>query len=293
MHHTILGAGGIGGLIGAVLAKAGEQVTMVVRPEAVHNQPIQIWLESPLGSFVTRVKVAGEVSEPADILWIAVKATQLDSALKGIPAGAKIRYVVPLLNGIDHIKILRERFGRDRVIPATISVESERTAPGVIVHRSPFCRVNAAALGSPVLQPMMEHFRRFGFECKFIDNERTLLWGKLAFLAPLALSTTAAGAPIGSVLSDPRRRALLEGCIREACAVAVADGAEVNADALIGVATALPAPMKSSMQKDLEAGNPLELDAIAGPILRGAEKYSIAVPATRELVEAIRRKTEK
>lgn len=290
MRHTILGAGGVGGLIGAALAKAGEQVTLVVRPEAVHRQPIQIWLESPLGDFVTRVKVAGEVSEPADILWIAVKATQLDAALASIPGefpeAAPIRYVVPLLNGIDHIQLLRERFGRDRVIPATIAVESERTAPGVIVHRSPFVRFNAAAVGRPVLEPVMEHFTRFGFECKFVESESTLLWSKLAFLAPLALATTAADAPIGGVLGDPARKARLESCIREACAVANASEAGLNADMLISAVTNLPGAMRSSMQKDVAAGRVPELDAIAGPILRGAEKHGLSVPATRELVEA-------
>lgn len=288
MHHTILGAGGVGGLVGAVLAQAGEQVTLIVRPEAVHRQPIQIWLESPLGDFVTRVKVAGEVSEPADILWVAVKATQLESALRGVPADAPIRYVVPLLNGIDHIQLLRERFGRDRVIPATIAVESERTAPGVIVHRSPFVRLNAAASGREVLQPVMDLFTRFGFECKFIENESTLLWSKLAFLAPLALATTAAGAPVGDVVADAQQRARLEACVREACAVANASGAGLNADMLISAVANLPGTMRSSMQKDVAARRVPELDAIAGPILRGAEKHGLSVPATRELVEAIK-----
>ncbi len=290
MHHTILGAGGIGGLVGAVLAHGGEQVTMVVRPEALHRHPIGLWLESKFGTFTTRVKVTAEVNEPADILWITVKATQLDAALKGISADAPVRYVVPLLNGVDHIKVLRERFGHDRVIPATIAVESERTAPGVIVHRSPFARFNAAESGHPVLHHVTDLFSAFGFECRYIANESTLLWSKLAFLAPLALSTTAAGVPVGGVLNDPVRKSKLEACIREACAVAIASGAELDAEKLIAAVNTLPAPMRSSMQKDVDAGLPPELDAIAGPILRGAAQHGLAATATTELVEAVKKK---
>jgi 2-dehydropantoate 2-reductase len=313
MHNFILGAGGVGGLIGAVLAHADEQVTLVVRPDALAHHPRELSLDSKFGKFTVPVSlIANQIANQipsqtanradsmavtagkeadwrADILWISVKATQLESALKGIPNSASIRAVVPLLNGIDHVALLRARFGHDRVIPATFAGESERTAPGVIVHRSPFARINAATVGRPLLEPVMEHFTRFGFECKFIENENTLLWSKLAFLAPLALSTTAAGVPIGGLRSDAVLNARLEACLREACAVALASGAEVNADALLAVANGLPAAMKSSMQRDLEAGNPLELDAIAGPILRGAAQHGLAATVTRELVDVINR----
>jgi len=290
MHHAILGAGGIGGLIGAVLANAGEKVTLVVRPETVARQPRQLSLDSKFGNFTVPVAVETTLASPVDVLWITVKATQLESALESIPSDASVRAVVPLLNGIDHVALLRECFGHDRVIPATIAVESERTAPGVIVHRSPFVRLNVTESGKPLLAPTLELFSRFGFECKFIENENTLLWSKLAFLAPFALSTTAAGAPIGEVRNDARRRKLLESCIREACAVANASDAGLKPEPLIATVHQMPPEMRSSMQKDVEAGNPPELDAIAGPILRGGPEHGIPALATQELVLEIRQK---
>jgi 2-dehydropantoate 2-reductase len=290
MHHAILGAGGIGGLIGAVLAHAGEQVTLIVRPESAARQPRQLSLESKLGNFTVPVAVEPVLTGPVDVLWITVKATQLESALESIPSDASVRGVVPLLNGIDHVSLLRKCFGHDRVIPATISVESERTAPGLIVQRSPFVRLNVAESGKPLLASTLDLFDRFGFERKFIENESTLLWSKLAFLAPFALSTTAAGAPIGDVRKDPRRRKLLDSCIREACAVANANNAGIKPDALIATASQMPPEMRSSMQKDVKAENPPELDAIAGPILRGGPEHGIPALATQELVIEIRQK---
>lgn len=290
MHHAILGAGGVGGLIGAVLAHAGEQVTVIVRPHALADQPRQLSLESSLGSFTVPVSVATTLASPFDVLWITVKATQLESALENLAPDAPVRCVVPLLNGIDHITVLREHFGEDRVVPATIAVESERTAPGMIVHRSPFVRLNVAASGRPLLESTLDLFSRFGFECKFIENESKLMWSKLAFLAPFALSTTAAGAPIGDVRNDPRRKALLENCIREACAIANRSNAGLNPDALIATVNQMPAGMRSSMQKDVEAGNRPELDAIAGPILHGGPQYGIPALATQELAIEIKRK---
>lgn len=287
MHHGILGAGGVGGLIGAVLAKAGEKVTLILRQQALAQHPDGIALDSTFGKFAVPVSLAAKVEQPLDVLWITVKATQLQSALESVPAGSQIRAIVPLLNGIDHVQLLRERFGHDRVIPATIAVESERTAPGVIVHRSPWVRLNAATSGQPILESAFQEFSRFGFECNFIDNETTLLWSKLVFLAPIALSTTAAAAPIGDVRNNPSRRTRLEACVREACAVATASGATVDVNTVPGNLDKLPPQMRSSMQKDVAAGRQPELDAIAGPILRGAEKHGLPAPATHALVEEI------
>jgi 2-dehydropantoate 2-reductase len=287
MHHGVLGAGGVGGLVGAVLAHAGQQVTLIVRPEALAQQPNTLSLESKFGKFTVPISISAQAVAPLDVLWITVKATQLESALKSIPAAAQISAIVPLLNGIDHIPLLRERFGRDRVIPATIAVESERTAPGMIVHRSPWVRLNAASSGRSLLENAFDEFRRFGFECNFVDNEVTLLWSKLAFLAPIALSTTAAAAPIGDVLCNPARKARFEDCVREACAVANAGGATLDPELVLGNAGKLPPQMRSSMQKDVAAGRPPELDAIAGPILRGGKVHGLKTPATRGLVDEI------
>jgi len=290
MHHGILGAGGVGGLIGAVLAKAGEDVTLILRPQALAQHPRGLALDSTFGKFAVPVSLSATVDQPLDVLWITVKATQLETAVDSIPSGAQIRAVVPLLNGIDHVQLLRQRFGHDCVVPATIAVESERAAPGVIVHRSPWVRLNAASSGRPILENSFEHFQHFGFDCNFIDNEPTLLWSKLVFLAPIALSTTAAAAPIGDVMKDPVRKARLEDCVREACAVANASGASVDVSFPLGNIGKLPPQMRSSMQKDVAAGRPPELDAIAGPILRGAEKHGLPSSATRALGDEIQKR---
>ena len=208
-RHAILGAGGIGGLIGAALAKFGDEVTLVVRKEALNTHPRTLKLESAFGNFSVPVNVAAEVDDDYDVLWVTTKATQLESALKSVKSFEEIGAIVPLLNGIDHVALLRERYGRERVVPATISVEAERVSPGQIAHRSPFSRLNVAASGRDRLGESVEKLSRFGMECKFIENEATLLWGKLVFLGPFALSTSAAGTPIGGVRDDPQANARL------------------------------------------------------------------------------------
>ena len=75
--------------------------------------------------------------------------------------------------------------------------------------------------------------------------------------------------------------------MRETCAVALAEGAQVDAGKVLAAVLKMPAEMRSSMQKDVEQGNPPELDAIAGPILRGAQRHGIDVPATRELATRV------
>ena len=196
IRHAILGAGGIGGLIGASLAHAGASVTMVVRREALEQYPKQLRLESPFGNFTVDVAVAAEV--PAvDVLWLTVKATQLEAALAAFRNPDAVSAIVPLLNGIDHIGTLRSKYGQERVVPATIAVETERVSPGHIVHRSPFARLNVSSAGRALLGMTLDELQKIGFACRFVDDEPTLMWGKLVFLAPFALSTTAADKNVG------------------------------------------------------------------------------------------------
>jgi 2-dehydropantoate 2-reductase len=286
MRHAILGAGGVGGLIGACLANAGGSVTLVVRREALAQYPQQLRLESAFGNFTVDVSVAADVP-PVDVLWITVKATQLEPALTAFGNPDAVPAIVPLLNGIDHVALLRSKYGSGSVIPATIAVETERVSPGHTVHRSPFARLNVSSAGRALLGSTIDQLQQIGFACRFFDDEPTLMWGKLVFLAPFALTTTAADKTTGEVIADPSWKSQLEACVREACAVAVAEGAKVDPEAILTGMRTMPANMRSSMQKDVEQHKPPELDAIARPILRGGRRHGIEVPATKKLVAGV------
>jgi 2-dehydropantoate 2-reductase len=292
MRHAILGAGGVGGLIGVALAKSGESVTLVLRPEALKDYPAELSLESPLGSFSVPVDRAASVAAPYDVLWITVKATQLETALRGVIVDpSQLGAVVSLLNGIDHVALLRARFGHDRVVPASIGVEAERVAPGKIIHRGMAIRLSLSSIGEDRLASTLEEFRKFGFACQFVADEMKILWTKLSVLAPFALTTTATGLTIGEVNRDPAWRKRLEAVACEVAAVGTASGTPLDAATIIPFFDKTPQGGRSSMQKDVAAGNPPELDAIAGPILRRAEEHGIEVPVTRELVAMIRGKS--
>lgn len=289
VRHAILGVGGVGGLIGACLAKSGAPVTVVVRPESLAQFPEQLQLESVFGNFSVPVSRASAVPT-ADVLWITVKATQLEAALASFTMPDSVGAIVPLLNGIDHLALLRAKYGDEKVIAATIAVETERVSPGHIVHRSPFARLNVSSAGRSLLGATLDDLQKMGFECRFIDDEPTLMWSKIVFLAPIALTTTAADRTTGGITADPDWKRQLESCVREACAVAVAERAKVDAEAVLAGMMKMPANMRSSMQKDVERGNAPELDAIAGPILRGAARHGIEVPTTNKLVAAVARR---
>lgn len=292
MRHAILGAGGVGGLIGVALAKLRESVTVVLRPETLKDYPAELTLESPLGSFSVPVDRAASVAGPYEVLWITVKATQLESALRSVTVDpSQIGAVVPLLNGIDHVAALRAHFGHDRVVPGSIGVEAERVAPGKILHRGMAVRVTLSSIGESRLANTAAEFKKFGFSCQFVADEMKILWSKLSVLAPFALTTTAAGLTIGEVASDPVWRKRLEAVTREVATVGTASGTPLDASVIIPFFDKTPPGGRSSMQKDVAAGNPPELDAIAGPILRLAKEHGIEVPVTRELAGMIRGKS--
>ncbi len=288
MKHAILGAGAIGGLVGAALASLGEDVTVVVRPERLNDYPKNLTLERPSGTITAPAKAVAALTEPVDVLWIATKTYQLRTALESVKSSPAL--VVPLLNGVDHIEALRARFGSGRVVAATIAVEAERIAPGHFVQRSPFVRLNLAASAEPTLGAIVARLGEIGFTCQFMNNEQTLLWSKLCFLAPFALVTSASGKNAGEIVADAEWKHKLDAAIAEACAVAKASGAEVDMAKLQAVFGSMPPAMRSSMAKDVAAKRELELDAIGGPIVRGGERYGVDVSTTKGLMETIRAK---
>src|SRR2546426_11013895 len=295
MEHAVLGAGAIGGLVGTAVASLGEGVTVLVRPERLPGYPANLSVERPSGAIAITApaKVAATVTKPVDVLWIATKTYQLRTALQAVQSLP--RCIVPLLNGVDHVEVLRAHFGRDRVLPATIAVEAERIAPGRFVQRSPFVNLNLPASGEQVLGAIVARLRDLEFTCRFIQNEQTLLWSKLCFLGPFALVTSASGMNKGQIYADAQWKRKLISAMAEACAVAKASGAEVDAAQvqaihIQAIYDGLPSGTRSSMQKDLASRRQLELDAIGGPIVRGGERYGIDVSTTAALIAVIRAK---
>ena len=279
----------MGGTMAACLARIREAVTLIVRPESLAAHPPGLQFESPFGNWSAQVTWSASV-EPTDVLWLTVKATQLQAALRTIPENASIGAIVPLLNGLDHLEVLRAEFGAERVIPATIAGEMERVSLGHFVHRSPFAVLNISGRGRGLLEGVSDQLRTIGFTCNFIDDENTLMWSKLIFLGPFALATTAFDKPIGEVVGNPGTWRQLEHCVRETCAAGQAEGAKVDADAVLPLIRKAPAAMRSSMQKDVDHGRAPELDAIGGAIVRAAARHELRVPATEELIARIRRR---
>jgi 2-dehydropantoate 2-reductase len=283
LRHAVLGPGGIGALVAAALARAGREVVLLIRPLSLRSYPGRIQVESAvLGSFAVEVDAESLLSRAVDVLWVTPKATVLDAAI-GLAPPARVgrAAVVPLMNGIDHVARLRGRY--ELVVAGAIRVESERGPDWFVHEKTPFIRVELGPGGEEVAGEL----RAAGVDCTTRANEASVLWEKLAFLAPVALTTSALGEPIGAVRHDPCWRARLERAQAEVVAVASAEGVQIDEDALRSLHAAVPEATQSSMQKDVAAGRQPELDAIAGPLLRGGERYAVDVPVTRELVALV------
>ncbi|MFF3447659.1 ketopantoate reductase family protein [Streptomyces sp. NPDC002667] len=285
---AVLGPGGVGGLLAALLSRSGHRVVCLAgdgtaRKLAADGVEVR---SAHFGDFTARVAADTELREPADVCVIAVKATALDAALERLPAKVlgEEALVVPLLNGVEHPARLRELYGSERVAPAVIRVESTRIAPGVIEHGSPFAEIDLTADTAPVarVEALVGALEWAGVRARVQDDESAALWAKMSFLAPFALLTTRYGVPVGDVRT--LHRAELTALVEETAAVGRACGAPVDPATALARYDAFPAATKSSMQRDAEAGRALELDAIGGALLRAAERTGVPVPVASALV---------
>ena len=285
MRHAILGAGGVGSLLGGALARADRDVVLLLRPETLARHPRRIRVESAvLGDFDAEVETASELERDVDVVWVATKANHLEAALeRARPERVGEAVVVPMLNGIDHVARLRASY--ERVLAAAIRVESERVEPGVVRQPTPFARVDLAP--GPRSDEVAAELRAAGLQVELGPDEPTVLWEKLALVGPLALTTTAGRMPAGAVQADAEWGGRLVACHREIVAVGTAAGATLDAPALEALLQTPLGELRTSMQKDLEAQRPLELDAIGGPIVRGGRRHEVATPATEELIRLV------
>jgi 2-dehydropantoate 2-reductase len=287
---AVLGPGGTGGLLAALLSRAGHRVICLAgdeTAETLRTAGIRVQSEK-FGNFTAHVEADTTLREPVDACVVAVKHTTLDAALDRVPPAALgDGLVVPLLNGVEHPAALRARYRPDRVAPAVIRVESTRVAPGVIEHGSPFAEVDLTGDGVPRerLDALAQALTAAGPTTRVLPDEQAALWAKMSFLAPFALLTTRHGLPLGDVRT--KYRGELTALVEETAAVSAACGGPADPAQALARYDAFPPATKSSMQRDAEAGRPLELDAIGGALLRAAERHGVKVPVTARLVREL------
>ena len=290
LRVAVLGPGGVGGLLAALLARDGHDVTCLARPAtAEHLLQRGLTLHSTMfGDSHGRVGATSRLTDPVDVVLVTVKATHLDAALDLLPAETLgDALVVPFLNGLEHLTLLRAVYPPHQVATATIRVEAERTAPGVIDHRSPFAVVElAAGRADPGrVEVLAGALSAAGPDVTVRESERQILWDKLSVLAPLALFTTTAAAPFGAV-RDTRWEDIVA-MVGEIADAAAAEGVAVDRNRVTRFLGGVPEGMRSSMQKDAAAGLPLELDAIGGSILRAARAAGTPARVTARMVAGL------
>ncbi|MFF9766234.1 ketopantoate reductase family protein [Streptomyces sp. NPDC014636] len=288
---AVLGPGGTGGLLAALLSRSGHRVICLAREATAETlRRDGITVHSPqFGDFTAPVEADTALREPVDACLITVKHTALDAALTRIPRPVLgDALLVPLLNGVEHPAALRAGHRPDRVAPAVIRVESTRVAPGVIEHGSPFTEIDLTGDAVPRarLETLADRLTDAGVTARVAGEETAVLWAKMAFLAPFALLTTRYGVPLGEART--RHRTELEALVAETTAVSLACGAPADPARALARYDTFPPATKSSMQRDAEAGRPLELDAIGGALLRAAERHGVPVPVTARLVRELR-----
>lgn len=292
LSFAVLGPGAVGGLIAAALHRAGQPVTVIAREptaELIEREGIAV-RSVRLGDFRARPPAAPRLDSPADVLMVATKAGGLTDALERVTADTDL--VVPLLNGLDHVGLLRERFG-SRTVAGTIRVESDLPQPATVVQTSPFLYVEMAS-DDPSRREQLEATAR-ALEAADVpagvgESEAQVMWSKLVRLNALACTTAAADRPVKFIRTHPEWGAALEACVAEGAAVAVEEGAHLDARTVMDELARVHDELGTSMQRDVAAHRPPELDQIPGAVLRAGARHGLECPTIARLAEQIARR---
>jgi 2-dehydropantoate 2-reductase len=304
MRVAVIGSGGVGGFVGGTLARAGHEVAFLARGEhlrALCERGLRV--RSTSGDFdVPTVRASDRVEElgPAELFLFTVKTYDTTAVAEQLrPLVAPGATVLTLQNGIDNHELIDRALGAGTALPGTIRIETTIAEPGVIAHTSkghlirfgevgagPERATDAAGIVGPRserVERLLAQFTEAGLNARVPDDMRAELWDKFLFIVPFAGLTTLARAPIGEILAVPELAAVLEALYREAADVAQADGASLGDDPAgqtLGNVRKLHPEFKSSMQRDLERGKPLEVDALLGAMARIGRRHGVPTPVT-------------
>jgi 2-dehydropantoate 2-reductase len=285
----VVGAGGVGGLIGGLLAQAGADVAFVARGrqlEALRTQGLRV--DSPRGQFhLPQVQASDDPSQlgTADVLLVAVKSWQVAEIAPSLarllsPQG----FAVPLENGVEAAEALAATLGPSRVVGGLCALLAWIEAPGFIKHNGPALRVvmgERQGGASPRLEALAAQLRAAHIDVEVAENIAAATWEKFLFIASWGAVAAAARAPASSVRSVPETRAMLVAAMEEVARLAQAHGVDMKPDAVsraLKMIDSLPPEATASMQRDILAGRPSELLDQSGAIVRLATQHGVPVP---------------
>lgn len=301
MRFCIVGSGAVGGYYGAKLARAGHAVTLVAR--GAHLAAIRehgLTVKSQLGDFTVHAPVEDRAENvgAVDVAILAVKTYSNPEALPLLKAIVGDQAVaLTLQNGVDSVDEVATVVDRRRVLGGTTYVAAALAQPGVIeqtgTHRHiVFGEVSGdtPAVSERVRQ-IGEAFTSADIVSEAVADARVPIWEKFCYLAPFAAFTGAARVPIGPIWSDWTSRHMLIAAFREVEAVARAEHVAVSEDAverIIAYVDSIPPTTRSSLLIDLRQGKPIEIEALAGAVVRRGAKRQVPTPIMSALYAVLK-----
>lgn len=294
MKVAVYGTGGVGGYFGGTLARSGVDVSFLAR--GTHLRALRaegLRVRSVHGDFT--VSPAAATDDPADVgpvdyVLVTVKSHQTEQvAARLAPLLHDGTAVLSLQNGVDNEEKLADAVGADRVIGGVAYIFATIAEPGVIAHTGgPASLVlgDWTGEGGGRVTRLAQACRAAGIDATEADDIRTALWSKFAFICAQAGTTAAIRLPIGEIRTAPASRELFRRLSAEVRSVGRAEGIEVPPDLPerhLAFADALEPGTFSSLHHDLVHGNPMELEALLGEVVRRGARAGVDTPASRTL----------
>ena len=301
MHFAIIGAGAVGGFYGALLARAGSDVTFIAR--GAHLDAIKangLRVAGPLGDFTVRTRAERDPAlvGPVDVVILAVKTYDNDSALPLIrPLMGPKTVVLTLQNGVDSPDQVAAVAGEHATLAGPTYVATAIEAPGFIRQTGTHRRIvfgeyfgNRLTVTDRVgaIESVM---KAADIHAEAVADARGPLWEKFIYLAPFASFTSAARLPIGPLWQHADLRETFLAAVDEVEAVARASGVTVTTNRRQMIATyidGIPPDTRSSMLIDLSQGKRIEVETLTGSVVRRGRQAGVPTPMMRALYAVLK-----
>jgi 2-dehydropantoate 2-reductase len=288
MTILVVGAGATGGFFGIRLAQAGREVTFLVRPqraETLRRRGLRLIGLEHEESIVPQLVTAEELHDPHDMVLLSVKATALRQAIEDLaPAVGPRTRIIPFLNGMAHMDELNARFGTTTVLGGVVRVATQVNGEGDIVQMAPWASMTVGAPDGRAKAPLKEYAAELagaGFDFSRSDEIITAMWAKWAYISTISSVNCLMRGTVGDAVACPGGAELGPAILAEVAAVASSSGHPVPKRELKAARLAATAPgsaLTTSLYRDLQDGNPTEVEQILGDLTRRARLAGLPTP---------------
>tara|TARA_B110000483_G_scaffold242067_1_gene326707 strand:+ start:1001 stop:1894 length:894 start_codon:yes stop_codon:yes gene_type:complete len=288
----IVGPGGIGGLLAILLSNKNTKV--ICNNSKIDNKKFNFKLQSKIyGNKIKKIEFSNKKLKFFDIIFISVKYQNLKKAIEKIDTKTN-KIIVPLLNGLSHIDILKKKFAQKIVVANIGKTIAYKTKRNLVIHESKnYPEINISLENKTKLKEinfLIKTLKNIKIKVNTDNLDNKVIWTKLIRINTLSAVTALHNSNLGEIRNSNYKKEQLNSILKETILVAKAKGLKFKLKDVMKEIDSFPDTLTTSMQRDIANNKKSEIESILGGVLYEAKKENLILKINKKVYKLLKKK---